>query len=119
MGLVLQGGGLGMVEVLTLCLGLADQRAAPRGQLPQGFLPPALTQAGGPGGEMAGPGLEEQWCFILQIINYDSNPLSLLPFTPSPVGGGSRGHSPPPCQLSSAVLLVDRSTVGKVGQRGR
>lgn len=57
-------GVLGIVEVLMLCLGLADKRAA-------SSLLPASTQAEDPGGEKAGPGLEERWCFISQIINYD------------------------------------------------
>lgn len=72
MGLAVQGRVLEMVEVLMLCLELAYKRAA-------SFFLPASTQAGGPG-EKAGPGLEEQWCFISQIINYNgSNPPPLLP----------------------------------------
>lgn len=56
-----------------LCLGLADKRAA-------SSLLPASTQAEDPGGEKAGPGLEERWCFISQIINYDDSfPPPLLP----------------------------------------
>jgi len=35
-------GVLGMVEVLMLCLGLADKRAASRVSCPQGFLPSSL-----------------------------------------------------------------------------
>ena len=35
MGLVSQGRGLGMVEVLMLCLGLADKRAASRVSHPE------------------------------------------------------------------------------------
>lgn len=63
-----------MVEVLLLCLELAHKRAA------SSLLPSSPTQAGGPGEEEGRAGLEEQWCFISQIINYnDSNPLPLLP----------------------------------------
>lgn len=57
-----------------LCLGLADKRAA------SSLLPSCPTQAGGPGRETVEPGLEEQCCFISQVINYDdSNPPPLLP----------------------------------------
>lgn len=74
-------GVLGMVEVLMLCLGLADKRAAAH-QVPPGLppiLPPAPTQAGGPRREKSGLGLEERWHLISQIINYDNNNPPVLP----------------------------------------
>lgn len=63
-----------MVEALMVCLGLVDKKAA-------SFLSPSSPNPSrSPGGEKAGPGLEERWYFISQIINYDdSNSPLLLP----------------------------------------